>query len=140
MNFNGPVLSKTLLFTGILLLLLQLLLLLLLIIVVEQHFHCCNFFVKQRAKTWSARPADYQMQERLRQEAARTKVQEFAKEQQSCGIKNSWLKTTESHFQRQDIERQIQKCLKKQRSQAEERRTRSEVHLYAFTLLRYFLF
>lgn len=72
------------------------------------------------------------MQERLRQEAARTNVQEFAKEQQNCGIKNLWLITSDSQFQRRAIERQIQECLKKQRSQTEERRKRSEVQLYLF--------
>lgn len=67
------------------------------------------------------------MQERLRQEAARTNVQEFAKEQQNCGIRNSWLITSDSQFQRRAIERRIQECLKKQRSQTEDRRKRFEV-------------
>lgn len=74
------------------------------------------------------------MQERLRQEAARTNVQQFAKEQQNCGIKNLWLITSDSQFQRRAIERRIQECLKKQRSQTEERKKRSEVHFYLFEL------
>lgn len=72
------------------------------------------------------------MQERQRQEAARTNVQEFAKEQQNCDVKNLWLITSDGQFQRRAIERQIQECLKKQRSQTEERRKRSEVQLYLF--------
>lgn len=75
---------------------------------------------------------DHQLQERLRQEANWTNVQEFAMEQQNCGIRNLWLVTSDSQFQRRAIERQIQECLKKQRSQTEERRKRSEVQFYLF--------
>lgn len=81
---------------------------------------------------------DHQLQERLRQEANRTNVQEFAKEQQNCGIRNLWLVTSDGQFQRQAIERRIQECLKKQRSQTEERRKRSEVQLYLFAFGLFF--
>lgn len=84
----------------------------------------CDFSVRQRAKVWTARPSAHQTQERLRQEAARANLQDFAKEQQSCGVKNRWLASSQSHFQRQEIERRIQECLKKMRSEVEDRKKR----------------
>ncbi|GLD56863.1 deoxyribonuclease-2-beta-like protein, partial [Lates japonicus] len=80
--------------------------------------------VAVRAKLPSSRPADHLILERQRQDAARDQVLEFTRYQQTCDVKNSWLKSSDRHFLRGTVQREIRAAMKRHESDIEERRHR----------------
>ncbi|XP_044029482.1 cilia- and flagella-associated protein 53 [Siniperca chuatsi] len=87
--------------------------------------------VAVRAKFPSSRPADQLILERQKQDAARDKVLEFTKNQQSCDIKSSWLRSSDGRFLRGTIERRVRAALSQQEVHIQERRDRLRVLLEA---------
>lgn len=86
-------------------------------------------WVKQRAKFPSSRPPDQLILERQKQDAARDKVLEFAKYQQTWDIKNSWLKSSDGRHLRGTIQRGVRAALDQQEVHIQERRDRSVCQL-----------
>lgn len=84
----------------------------------------CLLPVGQRAKFPSSRPADHLILERQKQDAARDKVLEFTRYQQIWDIKNSWLLSSESHFLRGTVQRQVQAAVSQYESNIQDRRDR----------------
>lgn len=80
--------------------------------------------LNQRAKLPSSRPADHLILERQRQDAARDQVLEFTRYQQTYDVKNSWLKSSDRHFLRGTVQREIRAAMKRHESDIEERRHR----------------
>lgn len=84
----------------------------------------CVFPDGQRAKFPSSRPADHLILERQKQDAARDKVREFTRYQQTWDIKNSWLQSSERHHLRGTIQRQVQATVRQYESNIQDRRVR----------------
>ncbi|XP_014265185.3 cilia- and flagella-associated protein 53 [Maylandia zebra] len=80
--------------------------------------------VAVRARPPALRPAEQLMLQRQRQDAARDKVLEFSKYQQSCNIKTSWLKDTEQRFLKGAVERGVQAAVSQHETDVEQRRRR----------------
>ncbi|KAI3361903.1 hypothetical protein L3Q82_002222 [Scortum barcoo] len=77
-----------------------------------------------RAKVATSRPADQLILDRQRQDAARDKVLELTKSQQSGHISSSWLQSSDARFLRGALERRVQAALNQQEVQTQERRDR----------------
>ncbi|XP_023257031.1 cilia- and flagella-associated protein 53-like [Seriola lalandi dorsalis] len=77
-----------------------------------------------RAKFPPSRPVDHLILERQKQDAARDEVLDFTRYQQTCDVKNSWLKSSDRHFLRGAIEREVRAAVKQNESDIDERRHR----------------
>ncbi|XP_040014048.1 cilia- and flagella-associated protein 53 [Xiphias gladius] len=87
--------------------------------------------VAVRAKLPSSRPADHLILERQKRDAARDRVLEFTRCQQTCDIKTSWLKSSDRHYLRGTVERQVRAAMEQYESDIEDRRRRLRVLLEA---------
>ncbi|KAK9532096.1 hypothetical protein VZT92_009499 [Zoarces viviparus] len=85
--------------------------------------------VAVRAKFPSSRPVDQLILDRQKQNAIRDQVLDFTKDQQSCDIKTSWLKSSDLRVLRGTVDRQVHAALNQQEVHVEERRDRLRVLL-----------
>ncbi|KAM9801255.1 LOW QUALITY PROTEIN: cilia- and flagella-associated protein 53 [Neosynchiropus ocellatus] len=67
---------------------------------------------------------DQLMQERMKQEAARDKLVDYARTLQTCDVKNSWLQNSNDRVMRKNAERSVLAAMQEQESGVEERRRR----------------
>lgn len=86
--------------------------------------------INQRAKFPFHRPPDYLIQERLKKEAEIENLEEFARQDKSCFMKNSWLKTSEDRFVRGAIKRHVRDVFVQQEVLLQEKKERSVCCLY----------
>ncbi|XP_026794611.3 cilia- and flagella-associated protein 53 [Pangasianodon hypophthalmus] len=80
--------------------------------------------VAVRARQPSCRPSDYLIIERRKQEAARSSVLEFTKEQSAWDLRTRWEKNTEQRMVSATIERRVHEAMEQYEMSIDERRER----------------
>ncbi|KAE8285571.1 Cilia- and flagella-associated protein 53 [Larimichthys crocea] len=85
--------------------------------------------VAVRAKLPRSRLVDQLIVDRQKQDAARGRAVQLKTEQQSCDVKNSWLKKSDGRFLRRTIERRVQAAVRQNQVQIQDRRDRLRVLL-----------
>ncbi|XP_072518160.1 cilia- and flagella-associated protein 53 [Salminus brasiliensis] len=80
--------------------------------------------VAVRARYPSSRPPDYLILERRKQEAARNKVMEFTKDQNTCDLRMHWERNTERRMVSATVDRRVHEAMEQYQMGIDERRER----------------